>query len=358
MKKYSVAKNFRLTRISMIIGFLLFFPALISLIRFHHASDLSLASTRLRNGSYVNCQIDRYYVLPLSVNGEKTSILSGRLGGFSLNGTDDQYVVYYAILENGKYLRIAIQDPDLLSSLDDFDAGAGEPVRFLGKILWHRDNFYTTESRLKWEGFDVANYTPNYYVLQINKKSELERIKKRLAWGAAFMLLSILLFALGMGVTPVRTMPLEETTEYVRLAKVDHYALEEELEQKKRKVAVLQEQLPALRKWALLGILIMLSGISVLLDVHLLWLLPQSLSLVGWLIVLAGAEMVWYAFINSNTSLALRIADRFTLETRATKLKKEEIFIGVLSHRIDNEKHMLRMRAKEDRSKTPPVKQS
>jgi len=356
MKRYSVSKNFKWTLTAALVGCILLFPALISMIRFHLATDLSAASLKhLSSGTYLRCQIDQYYVLPLTINGEQTSIYAGRLGSLSTNGNPRQYVIYYANVEDEAYVRIGIQDPDLLSRLDAFEMGHGEPIQFFGRLTWHREYDYSIASQTKWEGFDADRYLQDYCILQLDEQKEYKSILRRILWGAFFWILSILFLALGFGISPLLARPLEETTEYVRLAKVDHYALAEELEQKKRKLEILQWRLQGLRKWALLGIFFVLFGIALLINARLLWTIPHSFSLPGSLLILLGLEMIWHAFIQSDADSALRIADRFTLETLAVKVKREEILIGVISKRMDEEKRQKAVRAREDANQKPPT---
>ena len=130
----------------------------------------------------------------------------------------------------------------------------------------------------------------------------------------------------------------EETKEYIELSKMTHYALQDELDQKKRLLEVLRKRQGSLGKWSVLGILLLFAGIVTLIEYKNLWVLQNHFSLLGFFLILGGLEMLWHGFIHSDSKLALWFADRYTLETYAVRIKKTEILIGVLDHRIQEER--------------------
>lgn len=345
MKRYGVSKNFRLTFTAIVLGCVLFFPALLSLIGLRQPAELDADRlSHLHSGQYVTCQINEYFTLPISINGEEAKTLIGRLDGLSAEetGTGMDYVIFFAKMPNGKYLRTGIHDPKLLHLLDQYEAGHGEPISFKGKVVFRQDEYYYLESLRGWKGFDYDQFIRNYYILEINEDTEFHFITLRLILGTLCLGFFIFLIASGSGIYPIMVRPLEETPEYIRLAKVDHYALPEELEQKKRKLRVLHERQAGLKFWALLGILILIAGTAAIIDYILLGSFQFFVFLAGLIMLIAGAEILWHVFINSGSSTALRLADRFTLETYATRISREEILISVIDRRIEEEKRKKR----------------
>lgn len=341
MKKYGVAKNFRLTFTAFIFGCFLLLPALFSLLRLKNTPVLDTAGmSRLHSGQYVSFGFDEFFCLPISVNNEEDVMYVGRLGGLSKEetGTGMDYVIFYAKAPNDEWIRVGIHDPALLLKLDQYVQGHGEKVQLKAKVVYRKDEYYYLESLRKWQNFQYDKYIQDYYVLEINENNEFHFITLRLILGTLCLVLCIIMFAKGAGIYPIISRPLEETPEYIQLAKVPHYALKEELEQKKRRLKVLRERQAGLKFWALLGILILLAGIAAIIDYILLGSFQFLVILVGFTLTVAGLEMLWHVFINSGSSSALRLADRYSLETYATKISKEEILISVIDRRIAEEK--------------------
>ena len=337
MKKFGVSKNFKITFASFVIGCVLFFPSLLSFLRFLSVSDLtaSTAST-LHAGSYVRCTVEEYYVLPIFINGNETGTSTGKLGSLTRrDGLDADYVVYYAHLDDSRYVRIGIKSPTLLSLLDEFSLGKGTAVRFTGKVYHHRDNEEYAQSVSSWKDFDASSLTMDYYVLETDEDQQRGSLVLRMVCGIFFLGLAIFLLLSGSGIYRLTARPLEETSEYVELARGVHYALQEVLEQKQELLAILRKRLVGLRTWALLGIFISLLGIATCMDSRSLWIYQYHFFLLGFFFLLTGLEMIWHAFINSGNSLALWLADAFTLDTIASRIRKEEILIGVIYKRLD-----------------------
>lgn len=352
MKKWGVSKNFRFSFSLIMIGLVILIPALFTFLRFQAVSDFNSSKVKLRSGEYLRCTVSDYFVLPLIVNDKATGTYAGRLGYVSANlsGQALGYHVYFAKTEDGRYVRMGFQNQKLIDRLDSFEMGHGDPVTFVGKVMRRRDDYHYLESLRRWENFDETSYLRNYYVLQIDEAAEKQYLLTRLLFGAIFLLVGILLFFCGFGFYRILVKPFEETPEYVKTEKGVNYLLKEELELKQKKLALLHEKQSGLRKWALLGILFLLAGVATLLDYFSFWHFPYHVFLLGFCLILIGIQMIWHAFIQSNAPSALRLADRLTLDTYATRIKKEEILIGVLSRRLDEKK---RKKREADASSSP-----
>ena len=344
MKKWGVSKNFRLSFSLIMLGLALLLPALFSFLRFQAVSDLNSSKVNLHAGEYLRCTVSDYFVLPLIINGNETGSYVGRLDYVSANlsGQALGYHVFFAKTEDGRYVRLGIQNQKLIDQLDSFEMGHGNPVTFVGKVMRRRDDYRYLESIRRWENFDESNYLRHYYVLQIDEVAEKKYLLTRLLFGAVFLLAGILLFFCGFGFYRILVKPFEKTPEYVKTEKGVNYLLKEELELKQKKLKLLHEKQSGLRKWALLGILFFLAGVAMLIDYYSFWHFPYLVFVMGFCLILIGVQMIWHAFIQSNAPSALRLADRLTIDTYAVRIKKEEILIGVLSRRLDEKKRKKR----------------
>ena len=54
--------------------------------------------------------------------------------------------------------------------------------------------------------------------------------------------------------------------------------------------------------------------------------------------VIAAFRMIWIAFINIDNKFTFYLADKYTLDTYPVKIFKENILIGVISKRLEQEK--------------------
>lgn len=341
MKRYGVSKNFKFTLTIFIIGCILVIPALISMISLGHVKPLTASAVNhLHTGQYLSCEVGEYFVLPVSVNGVFTGEYTGVLDVVTsqATGTNRDYLVYFANVNDQRYVRIGAYSSSLRSKLSSFEKGLGGPVSFIGKIAYRKDNVFAMQFIRNWAGFDMEKYVPDYYVLEIDTHNEFRNNSLRILFGVLCFIVSGIFLARGFGIYPLIVRPFEETKEYVELSKMTHYALQDELDQKKRLLEVLRKRQGSLGKWSVLGILLLFAGIVTLIEYKNLWVLQNHFSLLGFFLILGGLEMLWHGFIHSDSKLALWFADRYTLETYAVRIKKTEILIGVLDHRIQEER--------------------
>ncbi|MCR5458854.1 MAG: hypothetical protein K6F51_03045 [Acetatifactor sp.] len=162
--------------------------------------------------------------------------------------------------------------------------------------------------------------------------------------------IAFFLYWKGERIHPVDVKPFEESQEYIHYLRGKDYAMKEELVRKQRYVERLKLNQKDTVRWAIWGGLCgligaVLFGIAIP-DVKLTnkavakaWFsLTYPCLLLGATMVIAGFRMIWITFINADNKLAFYLADKYTLDTYPMKIFKENILIGVISKRLEQEK--------------------
>lgn len=173
------------------------------------------------------------------------------------------------------------------------------------------------------------------------------------AWcavGAFLWVIAFILTCNGFGFYSVKVTPIEETKEYVALSKGANYALKMEMEKKYKILQKLQKEQGEAMKFYVYGLVLICIGIFPIIwnfkylrmDIVQIFQGWTSLGylfiLIGIAMIVAGVRMLWFAFVNSELTMSLRISDWLSLDTIPMKIWRENILLGVISERIEEEK--------------------
>lgn len=181
-----------------------------------------------------------------------------------------------------------------------------------------------------------------------------------LAVGVAMLIGAVITFKLGLGISTALVTPVEQSQEYVHVTKGAHYALEQELEKRLRNKAKLEDEQRETTKYFFIGVLLFLGGCALIkwkfeylkMNLQVVFDGYTSLSyvaiLLGVALVVVGVRVLWYWFVNSNFGIAVNLSDFLTLDTYPMKIRKENILIGAISHRIENDRKKARMERKAE----------
>lgn len=335
MIKYSVSKYFRFTLGFALIGVFCLFFGLTGLFRLYHATYLDMSSlNHLHVGNYIHCSVEQYFVASYQVPGSGEIHYTGHVDAFKLGiGRDKRiYPCFYVYVGKDQMIPIGIQSADIILQLDAFENGCGGPIHLTGKIYTYFSKSTSNSAN------DMLN--SKYMIIQVDETAEKIRLIILICVGTLAFIVAGMLFRFGAGITAVIVTPFEETMEYKKLARGTNYALKEEYNSAVRYLEELLNRQRSIMylKWG--GLLIIFLGIGLMyaaVNGHVLLMFQYHVLILGFVVILVGAECVWQSFINSNYPLAEKISDKFTLNTYSTKIAKASIIVSVLYRRLEEE---------------------
>lgn len=335
MIKYSVSKYFRFTLGCALIGVFCLFFGLTGLFRLYHATYLDMSSlNHLHAGNYVHCSVEQYFVTSYQVPESGEIRYTGYVDAIKLGigQTKKIYPCFYVYVGKDKMIPIGILSADILLQLDTFENGCGGPIHLTGKIY---RNFSKSARN---SAYDMLN--SKYMIIQVDETVEKTDFIFFIYVGTLAFIGAVMLFRFGAGITAVIVTPFEETMEYKKLARGTNYALKEEYNSAVRYLEDLRNRQRSIMnlKWG--GLLIIFLGLGLMyaaVNGHVLWVYQYHVLILGFVVILVGVDCIWQSFINSNYPLAVKISDKFTLNTYSVKIEKASIIVSVLYRRLEEE---------------------
>ena len=152
------------------------------LYNYNHPYDLNeLNQTNMKQGKYVNCNIDSYLVKkisPSSYNGQsETFVTFGK-----------EYNTYTIPMDEDDYIRIMIYNKNITETLESFSRGKGETVTVKG-VLVNAESIGDDSWYKDIENFNINSVIQDF---AIQEKTD-EGIKNVLILGVMLLVLSVFL---------------------------------------------------------------------------------------------------------------------------------------------------------------------
>lgn len=122
----------------------------------------SVSLPGLQVGDYVQCAVDQYVVVPIKEYQEET--YTGQSLSYLTGGRE--YIFYTAATGDGSYVRIAVYDENTVNRLEEFDAGRGKPVSFMGKVVNGDELDYEWYKGAK--DFDTKSIRSDIVIMQVS----------------------------------------------------------------------------------------------------------------------------------------------------------------------------------------------
>lgn len=314
----SISISFFVSVILFIISLVMIFKNGIGLFHYYHPTDFSdMNMSALRSGNYVECTIDQYVVKSLAPNspnrytGVSHSISKSTFGGL--------YDVYTIPMADGNYIRIMINDKQVIDRLESFTKGAGEPVSVIGVVKKNKD--LNTPDDLSWyegvEDFDTDLICSDYVIEMAKSVSDM---KNGLLSGIFILIFATLLYWYKGRIEQDEKIIQDKDYEYIY---AHSYNNDNELSLEIEHIIRLEKRQNTMKKWAFVGALCFGYGIYLFIRIVQKGEPVTTIFLAFILfLVIFGIKKMWDYFKNSNMRLAKKIASLF--EWKTLPKEKEE----------------------------------
>lgn len=226
-------------------------------------------------------------------------------------------------------------------------------------------HFWITLSCLAMAGLDVLIASWNYIFY-----GEMEWVLPWIFFAIFLVVVACIFIRLGQWLYPFEAKPFEETAEYVHAKYGVNYALKQEIERKQAFVNRLRSDQKKVIKVILLGGLLgFLGGVmfviaipSVRLEIRAVLSAYVSLAYTslafGSALLVLGVRLVVKGTVNSDLEFAYRIAEKYGIDTNEVKIRQQQILIGVLQERLEQEKKEDRKRREEELAREKEMMES
>lgn len=310
----SITKREAFTAIIFILGLALLFKGFHAAYKHSHALNLeTLNEHALKEGDYVIGDIDTYI---------------GQIiyGSNQFSGVSQTYLTYakaynfYTIpTEKDSYVCIVVYSDALMNQLEAFENGHGEEIHFEGVVVNP-----PTELNYNWydyvDGFDTEDLVDSYVI----KEANFGRNKFIIYWGILLLVIAALLFFGAGGIKNFVMIDVGQP-DYSRSAYsiyAKSYNIDNELLAAKKQLETLEQSLRSLKRSAVMCFILLLLGVYIAFSAYLL-----EVKLLGIVLILISIKSIWKYFINSSNTLAIFLANKFSIKSLSLQIdeRKEEI---------------------------------
>ena len=226
-------------------------------------------------------------------------------------------------------------------------------------------HFWITLSCFAMAGLDILIASWNYIFY-----GEMEWGLPWIIFAVFLVIAACIMIRLGQWLYPFEAKPFEESSEYIHAKYGVNYALKQEIERKQAFVNRLRlDQKKVIREILLGGLLGFLGGTmfviaipSMKLEIHAVYNAYTSLAYtslaIGSVLLVLGVRLIIRGTVNSDLEFAYQIAEKYGIDTNEVKIRQQQILIGVLQERLEQEKKEDRKRREEELAREKEMMES